>query len=152
MALGTIADMAPLDGVNHILCRIGLEVMHQNVLQGRRIGIEQLLLCAGCDPETPVNAGDVGFKLGPRLNAAGRLGTALVSEEILSTRDPGRAKDLAILLHSENSERRRIEKQMTEEAFAQISRMDSLPQAFVLHEPHWHSGVVGIVASRVLEK
>jgi single-stranded-DNA-specific exonuclease len=153
VALGTIADLAPLDGVNHILCKTGLEVMLQEIRKGKRHGIAALLELTGWKSETGlIEAADVGFKLGPCLNAAGRLGTALASEEILSTEDPTRARELALFLSGENAERQRIERAIKEEAFAQIQELGSIPPALILHAEHWHPGVVGIVASRVLEK
>lgn len=152
VALGTIADMAPLDGVNHILCRVGLEVMAENIHRQIRPGIAQLLTLAGWDGASPLDASDIGFKIGPRLNAAGRLGTALAATDILSTVDPLQAAELAAFLHAENTSRQQIEKQMTSQAFDKISNMKSLPAAFVLHHDNWHSGVVGLVASRVLER
>lgn len=154
VALGTIADLAPLDGVNHILCRVGLEVMFEHVVSGSRPGLAALLKLAGWNAEEGrIDASDVGFKIGPRLNAAGRLGNALATEELLSTNDALRAQDLAESLHLENSERQRIEKSITQQALAQVADLrGDLPAAFVLHNDEWHTGVVGIVASRVLEK
>ena len=153
VALGTIADMAPLDGVNHVLCRVGLEVMYENVVNGSLPGVEHLLALAGWKSDAGlIDASDVGFKIGPRLNAAGRLGNALATEELLSTFDSKKAFELAEFLHSENAQRQALEKEMVAEAMAKIARLPFLPPAFVLHEPHWHPGVVGLVASRVLEK
>ncbi|MES2615450.1 MAG: DHH family phosphoesterase, partial [Bdellovibrionota bacterium] len=79
VAIGTIADMAPLNGANHILCKIGLEVLQMNLRQGKRLGLFELLKLAGWSENTQVCAADIGFKIGPRLNAAGRLGNALRS-------------------------------------------------------------------------
>lgn len=152
VAIGTIADMAPLVGANYILCKIGLEVLLQNINLGNRLGIQELLLCAGWKLGQKVTASDIGFKIGPRLNAAGRLGNALRSVELLRTNDLSSAKEMAFHLHQENSERQLLEKQFTEEAFQLVHKMSSIPDALVLHQPHWHPGVVGLVATRVLEK
>ena len=151
VALGTIADLAPLDGVNHILCKIGLQVMSDNMKLGRRPGLAKLLQLSGwTGPE--VNATDVGFKIGPRLNAAGRLGTALSTVSLLTSQSLEESAEFAELLHSENGERQQIEKQITVEALAQAAKLSPHCEALVLYAPHWHTGVVGIVASRVLEK
>lgn len=152
VAIGTIADVAPLNGVNHILCKVGLQVLTQHVLSGQRLGVATLLRLAGWSGEEPVSSSDVGFKIGPRLNAAGRLGTALATEELLSCDEPRRARELAELLHGENSDRQFIEKAIKEQAFQQLTEMENIPEAIVLYHPEWHTGVVGIVASRVLEK
>lgn len=152
VAIGTIADVAPLDGVNHILCKTGLAVFTEHIANDRRPGLAHLLRLAGWSGEEAVASTDVGFKIGPRLNAAGRLGTALATEELLSTDDEARARELAELLHGENAERQAIEKQIKEQAFAQIAELGHIPEAIVLYNPEWHTGVVGIVASRVLEK
>lgn len=152
VALGTIADLAPLEGVNHVLCKLGLSVMGEQINLGNRPGLKKLLELTGWKLDTAITAQDVGFKIGPRLNAAGRLGNALATEEVLSTHDVTQANEIAEFLHMENSERQKIEKGIKEEAFAQIADLAELPSAFVLHAPHWHTGVVGIVASRVVEK
>lgn len=152
VAIGTIADMAPLDGVNHVLCKVGLEVMSEHLQKGSRPGLDKLLRLAGWDGRAPVDASDIGFKIGPRLNAAGRLGTALASEEILSTQNETRASELAEFLHGENAERQQLEKGMVQQALAQVAALQELPAAFVLHSENWHPGVVGLVASRVLER
>lgn len=152
VAIGTIADVAPLDGVNHVLCRVGLQVLTDHVRAGKRPGLAALLLLSGYTGEDVVGSSDIGFKIGPRLNAAGRLGTALAAEEIMSTSDQERARELAEWLHGENAERQAIEKQIKEQAFEQVLRYGEIPPAIALHHPDWHTGVVGIVASRVLEK
>jgi single-stranded-DNA-specific exonuclease len=153
VALGTIADLAPLDGVNHCLCKIGLQVMSENISAGKRPGIAALLKLAGWKSEDgAVNATDVGFKIGPRLNAAGRLGTALSTIDLLTQTNVSAATKAAEVLHAENTERQTIEKQITAEALAQADKIASQFNALVLYDPSWHTGVVGIVASRVLEK
>lgn len=152
VAIGTIADMAPLTGVNHILCKIGLEVLTQNLQQGKRIGIFELLKHAGWKEDLKVDSVDIGFKIGPRLNAAGRLGNALRSVEILCTKEDKTAKEMAYHLHHENTERQILEKTFTQEAIAQVLSLSKLPDALVLHKEDWHPGVVGLVATRVLDK
>ena len=153
VAIGTIADMAPLNGVNHILCKIGLEVLISHLKNNQRPGLFELLKFSGWEPFSPITATEIGFKIGPRLNAAGRLGTALRSVEVLTTKNKEEAKSLAQFLHDENTQRQQLEKKYTQEALKMVAEMPQpLPDAFVLHNEHWHSGVVGLVASRVLEK
>ncbi|BBH52605.1 single-stranded-DNA-specific exonuclease RecJ [Fluviispira sanaruensis] len=152
VALGTIADMAPLTGVNHTLCKVGLEVLSQNVQNGSRLGLFHLLKLAGWNENSKVDSVDVGFKIGPRLNAAGRLGNALRSVDILYTNEDQNILEMAQFLHAENSERQQLEKAFTHEALAQVAALPELPEALVLHKEDWHPGVVGLVATRVLDK
>ncbi|APJ03313.1 single-stranded-DNA-specific exonuclease RecJ [Silvanigrella aquatica] len=152
VAIGTIADMAPLTGVNHILCKVGLEVLLQNIQQKKRIGLFELLKCAGWKENSKVDSVDIGFKIGPRLNAAGRLGNALRSVELMCTNDVVLAQEMALHLHQENAERQTLEKAFTQEAIDQVKQGTELPDALVLHQEDWHPGVVGLVATRVLDK
>jgi len=153
VAIGTIADVAPLNGANHILCRIGLSVMHDHVLNGQRAGVSALLRLAGWKPENGVvDATDVGFKIGPRLNAAGRLGSAMASAQLLITDQANEAQELAEFLHGENSARQEIEKKAVEQALKLTSQMTHEFYSVVLFNEEWHAGVVGLVASRVAEK
>jgi len=151
VAIGTIADMAPLTGVNHILCKVGLEVLDVHLKNDRRKGLLALLHMAGWKGLSAVDSVDVGFKIGPRLNAAGRLGNALKSVDLLLTQDEPRARELATFLHAENAERQLLEKKMTQEALQKATKASHL-EALVLHQEDWHPGVVGLVASRVLDK
>ncbi|MEN9809400.1 MAG: hypothetical protein RLZZ488_967 [Pseudomonadota bacterium] len=153
VAIGSIADVAPLNGVNHILCRIGLSVIYENVLNGQRSGVTALLKLAGWKEENGiVDATDVGFKIGPRLNAAGRLGSAMASAELLMTQDPLRAQEIAEFLHGENAARQELEKKAVEQALLQTTRWTHEYYSVVLCDGNWHAGVVGLVASRVAEK
>jgi single-stranded-DNA-specific exonuclease len=153
VAIGTIADMAPLVGLNHLLCRVGLQVLAQHIKAGGRPGVANLLRLCKWDPESPIGAYDVGFKIAPRLNAAGRLGSALASQKLLSTNHPEEALSLAEFLHQENADRRRIEKEFLEEAFGQILAQKKVGnRAQVLFGAHWHPGVVGLMASRLVER
>lgn len=153
VAIGTIADVAPLNGVNHILCRVGLVVLHEHVTNGQRIGLAALLRLAGWKFENGVvDATDVGFKIGPRLNAAGRLGSAMASAELMLTSDHARATELAEFLHGENSARQELEKRAVEQALKMTSGDMLGTSSVVLYDQSWHAGVVGLVASRVAEK
>lgn len=153
VALGTIADMAPLAGTNHILCKLGLEVMRENVNCGIRPGLAALLRVSGCDPlRDDITAYDIGYRLGPRLNAAGRLNSAQTAETLLSTEDPQLAQRIAAQLDAENSERQVLERSMVDEALARLANKQDLPSGIVLADEGWHPGVVGLVASRVLAR
>ena len=153
VAIGTIADVAPLNGANHVLARVGLGVMFEHVVNGSRPGISALLRLAGWKFENGViDATDVGFKVGPRLNAAGRLGSARASAELMVTRDQVRATELAAFLHSENAHRQELEKKAVEKALRMVTLQDRERASVVLYDPEWHVGVVGLVASRVAEK
>jgi single-stranded-DNA-specific exonuclease len=146
VALGTIADLVPLQGVNRTLTRIGLALLES----GARPGISALREVAGVKT---VNCGVVGFQLAPRLNAAGRLEDAARGVELLLEPDRARAMETARLLDRFNRERQQIELQTVAEALAMVA---SLPvertHSIVLAYDGWHPGVIGIVASRLVEK
>ena len=143
VALATVADIVPLIGENRVLVYKGLEVMAQT----RWAGVRALMEVAAVG--TPLTPGDVGFKLGPRLNASGRLGTARESLELLLTDDPARARSLALDLDAHNRERQRVEKTTVTEAEAQIEFDPARDAAIVVGAPGWHPGVLGIVAARI---
>jgi single-stranded-DNA-specific exonuclease len=145
VAIGTIADIVPLIEENRILAKAGLERMQQTKWPGVKALIAAAALTA---PYTP---GDIGFGLGPRLNAAGRLASAEAALELLLTDDAGRAGILAKLLDSQNRERRAVEDDVLIKAEAQ-ARNTCDPTgnaAIVVGAIGWHPGVVGIVASRL---
>lgn len=149
VALGTVADVAKLDYNNRILVSQGL----QRIRAGRaQAGVTALLQVGGRDPRTAV-AADLGFAVGPRLNAAGRLEDMSVGIECLLTDSPGRAVELAQQLDGLNRQRREIEGEMKRQAFEQLDRTDveaSAGQfAATLYHPDWHQGVIGILASRI---
>ncbi len=149
VALGTVADVVRLDHINRILVEQGL----RRIRQGRTVaGINALLRVAGRPPQG-LSAQDLGFVLGPRLNAAGRLTDMGQGIRCLITDDAQEAQVLAEALDAINRERRHIEQGMREEALAQVKRWqkNNLPPIACLYEPHWHEGVVGIVAARVRE-
>ena len=143
VALGTVADVVKLDYNNRILVQQGLA----RIRAGRaRPGLMALLEAAGRTPER-INAGDLGFVLGPRLNAAGRLDDMARGIECLLAPDRDTALPIAQELDKLNRERRGIEAQMRDDALALVAESDDV--GVVLHEPDWHEGVVGLVASRV---
>jgi single-stranded-DNA-specific exonuclease len=145
VALGTIADLAPLVGENRTLVTMGL-----GRLRGAsRPGLAALMEVADVAPDG-VTAGVVGFRLAPRLNAAGRLEDAALALELLAAPDRESALPLALRLDGLNRERQELERGILAAAVAQVG--EPLPPALVLSSPDWHEGVVGIVASRVAER
>ena len=148
VALGTIADVAPLTGENHILVRHGLDVLATTDKAGL------VALKAVSDVDGRVNARSVGFSLGPRLNAAGRLGKADNGFHLLTSVDLKEAKELAQELNVINQERKDIQELVQDEAEYLIGREVNLEEdrVIVLASENFHSGVVGIVASRIVEK
>ncbi|PLX75421.1 MAG: single-stranded-DNA-specific exonuclease RecJ [Azoarcus sp.] len=149
VALGTVADVVKLDHNNRILVSQGLQRMRAGRMQP---GVRALFAIASRDPSR-ASAFDMGFALGPRLNAAGRLSDMSLGIECLITDDPGRAMNMAQELDRLNRERRSIEAGMQEEALLRLEGFDAGNNASIaLFEPDWHQGVVGIVAGRIKER
>jgi single-stranded-DNA-specific exonuclease len=148
VALATVADVVPLVGENRVLVRHGLKLLNRS----RWAGLRALVKGAGLGRE--VRAGHVGFILGPRLNAAGRIGDANDGLALLLEDDPERADALARELERVNAERQSIDQRILAEALEQIETQIVLnaTAAIVLASDAWHPGVVGIVASRVVER
>lgn len=144
VALGTVCDIVSLRDENRANVKWGLEVLKKT----RRIGLRALLAQAGVELSN-VSAETLGFVIGPRLNAAGRLGTADMALELLKTDDNFRALELAEKLNDLNIERRKIQEEIFIQAVAQV-KIDE-PVAIAVGDD-WHEGVIGIVASKVLEK
>lgn len=152
VALGTVADVVPLDQVNRAL-------VHQGLLRIRsghsRPGIQALLRIAGKNPARLV-ATDLGFALGPRLNAAGRLDDISLGIQCLLCDDPQQALHTAQALDELNQDRKSIETGMQQQALAIVEQLGledkSMPAALCLFQPDWHQGVVGLLASRIKEK
>jgi single-stranded-DNA-specific exonuclease len=145
VALGTVADVAPLTGLNRAYVSQGLKVMRQR----HNIGLAALLDVAGVT--RPPVARDLGFALGPRVNAGGRVGQADLGVRLLTTSDPAEAASIARQLDLLNQERKAIEQQVTEEAL-QIARQAADSPISVVAGHGWHPGVIGIVAARVKER
>lgn len=148
-ALGTVADVVPLHGENRSIVHHGLRRCRSSPF----IGLGALVRASGLDGER-IGADDVGFKLGPRLNACGRMGSAAEAVELLITDDPARADEIAAGLTRQNNQRRVTEKRILEQALelAQAHGMTGPSRrAVVLAHPDWHPGVVGIVCSRLTE-
>ena len=153
VALGTVADVVPLDHNNRILVAAGLQRIRAGLA---RPGIAALLDVASRDPRTVV-ASDLGFAVGPRINAAGRLDDMSIGIECLLSEDPARAAALAMQLHRLNQDRRLIESDMQEQALRELARLELVqeaepPLAMTLYQPGWHQGVIGILASRIKDR
>ena len=150
VALATVADMVPLVGENRRLVREGLRLLRD----GPRVGLRALMVVASVDPET-IDAGTIGFRLAPRINAAGRLYRADAGVELMLTEDADRAAQIAEELDRANGERRWAEQKVVEGAQRARSALPpSLADApaLVLAGEGWHPGVVGIAASRMVER
>jgi len=145
VALGTIADVVPLIGVNRLLVKKGLELIERT----GRSGLSSLLEVAGV---ARVSCGSVGFQLAPRLNAAGRLEDAALGVELLLCDDPVRAGEIARRLDLCNRERREIEQATLDEVLAKVKQLPEQQRSIVLAADGWHAGVIGIVASRLVER
>ena len=149
VALGTVADVVKLDRNNRILVAQGLARIRQGKLQP---GLRALFRVAGRESER-ASTFDLGFALGPRLNAAGRLADMSLGIECLVTDDLGQALNIAQQLDQLNRERRSIETDMQDQALAFLDTIDATERASLsLYDPAWHQGVIGILASRVKDK
>jgi single-stranded-DNA-specific exonuclease len=148
VALGTVADIVPLRAENRVLVQRGAIEIGQT----SRIGLKKLMQLAGVRP--PILPEDIGYRLGPRLNAAGRLSTAEKSLRLLLADDDGEATMLAAELDQQNRERQEVEKQIFDAAIEKIEdRLDvARDAAIVVGAPGWHQGVLGIVASRIARR
>ena len=146
-SMGTVADVVPLFEENRIFVRHGLARMRAKPM----IGLQALLKCAKLDTKVNLGAVDVGYALAPRINAAGRLGTARLAVELLTTSNSQRAVILADYLEHQNQERQTMERRILQEARLQAAQYSSAP-AFVLASSEWHPGLLGIVASRLVDQ
>ena len=152
VAVGTVADLVVLDYNNRLLVSAGLRRLRQGQCQP---GLRALAEVAGKDL-AQLTAGDIGFGLAPRLNAAGRLEDMAVGIECLLCDDPARARELAGVLDGINAERKQVQQQMVDSAEAWVDALPSpdgeLPPVLCLHDERWHPGVVGLVASRLKDR
>ncbi len=146
VALATVADLMPLVGENRRLVRQGLLALSRT----SRPGLRALMTVSKADPSA-LDTGTLGFRLAPRINAAGRLRRADAGLELLLTDDERRAAEIAAELDRVNAERRAVEQRIVWEAEAQVAELGEL-RAYVLAGEDWHPGVVGIVASRIVER
>jgi single-stranded-DNA-specific exonuclease len=148
VALATIADVMPLKGLNRALVRQGLAVMKAR----GRLGLRALADAARLDGEP--TSYHLGFLLGPRINAGGRIGDASLGARLLMSRDEAEANEMAAMLDRLNGERRVIEEQALEAAAAQAQAAlaEGDPPVILAHAPDWHPGIVGLVAARLKER
>jgi single-stranded-DNA-specific exonuclease len=153
VALGTVADLVPLDRNNRILVDAGLK----RIRNGRACAGINALFDSGKRDLARAVASDLGFVVGPRINAAGRLEDMRIGIECLLTDDPARAAQLAETLSAMNAERRELQTDMVEQAEGEVRKWtaahgtDAIPHGVVLFDPDWHHGVVGLVASKLKE-
>ncbi|MDX2020670.1 MAG: single-stranded-DNA-specific exonuclease RecJ [Deltaproteobacteria bacterium] len=153
VAMGTIADVMPLTDENRVLVSAGLKTLSART----RPGVAALFNVAGLQDPRPVTATDIGFRLAPRLNAAGRLGDAQLALDLLLAVDPAEAERLALLLDEQNRQRQQIQETVLSSALAQVESMIAagggrVPWAIVVGDEGWHHGVVGIVAAKLVDK
>lgn len=148
-ALGTIADVVPLLGENRSLTAYGLRGLPASSNPGLQALLESVNLS-----DSKIDAYHVGFVLAPRINACGRMGHARLAVELLTNTDPVRCKEIAQYLAKQNTERRRIDREITQQAIEMVesSESGSERRAIVLWSQDWHGGVIGIVASRLVER
>lgn len=148
VALGTIADVVPLVGENRIFAKLGLDQLHES----HRPGLTALKEVAGLTARR-IESGHVAYILAPRINAAGRLGNAESGVRLLLSTERGEALSIAESLEEDNTNRKKLDESTLEDALEMLRRVGSeLPPAIVLWSDRWHPGVLGIVASRLMER
>jgi single-stranded-DNA-specific exonuclease len=149
VALGTIADAVPLSDENRVLARAGLE----RLARTDNLGLRALIEVAGLDGRR-IGAGQVAFQLAPRMNAAGRMGSAEQALRLLMSRDPDEARACAVSLDEDNTRRRELDETVEREAAERVEHELGWPEcsSIVLWSERWHPGVLGIVASRMVER
>lgn len=148
VAMGTVADLVPLQGENRIFVKYGLKTLHNSI----HPGVQALLDVSGIDTSHELQPSDVSFRLGPRINASGRLADAQVPLEMLLTNDWQFAQKSANQLNILNRQRQDIERIISHEAETLVEKTQLHLPAIVAYDPNWHSGVVGIVAGRLSRK
>jgi single-stranded-DNA-specific exonuclease len=149
VAIGTIADVAPLDGDNRSLVRAGLRAIGE----AKRPGIRALLELSKLGGDSPITAEDVAFRIAPRLNAPGRLGSAEIAVQLLMAKTLDEAQSLAAEIEQRSSERKLLQERMVEEALSEIEREGWAERpAIVIGREGWNHGIVGIVAGRLVDR
>ncbi len=147
VAMGTVADIVPLIGENREIVKMGLAAMQTT----SSLGLRELMKVCGC-LDKRITSETVGFALAPRMNAAGRLEHAMSAVELLVTDDQHKATEIALKLNNENIERQEISAQIFKEAEEMLKDQNDIGPAIVLAKEGWHAGVIGIVASRLVDK
>ncbi|MCX7760214.1 MAG: single-stranded-DNA-specific exonuclease RecJ [Hydrogenothermaceae bacterium] len=145
VALGTVADLVPMSFINRTLVKAGIEEINKK----KRVGIKKLIEQAGLKRE--IMSTDIGFMLGPRINASGRLSDARKAVKLLTTQDSVKAQTLAVELENLNRKRQKITDEVTTQAEKKIKLYNS-ENVIVVDDENWHSGVIGIVAGRIAQK
>lgn len=146
-AIGTIADVAPLVGENRVIAKLGLAGLETTTNRGLRALLEESGIRGGAP-----KASDIGFRVGPRINAAGRLQSADTAIELFAARNDDEARSMAKELSRLNAERQKKERELLEAADVMIAAMSDVPAALVLAAEGWHRGVVGLCAGRIAQK
>ncbi|MBU2064131.1 MAG: single-stranded-DNA-specific exonuclease RecJ [Candidatus Omnitrophica bacterium] len=149
VALGTVSDMAALVGENRLFVKYGLEVLAKT----KKAGLKALMEVAGIS-KGKISAYHIGFMLGPRINATGRMGSTEKALKLLLSKDAAESHELAKMLDQENRQRQRIEGKTLKEALNMVENEVNFKhhRSVVLHNDNWHPGVIGIVASRIAER
>jgi single-stranded-DNA-specific exonuclease len=150
VAIGTIADIVPLIEENRIFVKSGLTVLKKTW----KPGINALLRVSGIKNNQAITAHDIAFKLAPRLNAMGRLGPAMRAVHLLTTDDEAEASSIATQMDTLNAQRQKIQSEIVSECREKIDKMEDLERhrTIVLSHPQWHQGVIGIVASKIVDE
>jgi len=145
VSLGTVCDVVPLIDLNRAIVKQGLKIIKNRT----NLGLKTLYDL--CKIESQPTTQDLSYKLGPRINAGGRVGKSYHGAELLSSNDPERTYQIASALNKSNKERQSIESLLTEQVYNEIKKMDNHP-VLVLSGKNWHEGIIGILASRITEK
>jgi single-stranded-DNA-specific exonuclease len=148
VAIGTVADVAPLVGENRAIVSLGLA----DLPRATNAGLRALLEVAGLDGSRPMSASDLGFRVGPRINAAGRMDAARAVVELFEASDPAEARRLAEHLDERNRERQAVQKEITGRALAEVAAGGDCGAVAVVAGRGWHRGVIGLAASKLAEK
>jgi single-stranded-DNA-specific exonuclease len=148
VAIGTVADVAPLVGENRAIVSLGLA----DLPNATNPGLRALMEVAGLDGSRPMSASDLGFRIGPRINAAGRMDAARAVVELFEATDEGEARRLAEHLDARNRERQVVQKGITERAVAELESNGECGAVAVVAGLGWHRGVIGLAASKIAER
>jgi single-stranded-DNA-specific exonuclease len=150
VAIATIADAVPLTGENRVFAKLGLDALRSP----KNLGLRSLLEVAQLSVSRPLTSGEIAFRIAPRLNAAGRMDVARDVVELFSVKDPERARELANRLDKLNAERQEEERRILDSITARLEEEPALREAFcvVIDGDGWHRGVIGITATRVVER
>ncbi|PYS67832.1 MAG: hypothetical protein DMF69_21950 [Acidobacteria bacterium] len=148
VAIGTVADVAKLVGENRAIVALGLK----DLAKSTNPGLRALMEVAGCGDGKGMTAYDLGFRLGPRINAAGRMDAARAVVELFDTRDRDEARRLAVHLDARNEERKAVQRQIFDLAVAELAEGKASTHVAVIAGEGWHRGVIGIAASKIAER